>query len=163
MPASFRCSLAIAANPDDLLDCGPQAINPEKLAMAHNVRMTRSRTSTRGLALTLFLVMFTGATPIWAKPMTVIDSFPMVNQIMEGAATSFSIRFDGPVAHGSARLTLVTPGGKRSLHARLGSEPNTLFTAVGALPPGAYEVRWEVRAMDGQRSTGAIPFKVSSP
>jgi len=95
--------------------------------------------------------------------MTVVGSFPMVNQIMEGQATSFSIRFDGPVAHGSARLTLVTPSGNRTLRARLGSEPNTLFTAVGALPPGAYELRWEVRAMDGQRSTGVIPFKVPTP
>src|SRR5579859_1165483 len=97
------------------------------------------RTLARGLALTLLLVMSGASAPAWTKPMTVVGSFPIVNQIMEGAATSFSIRFDGPVAHGSARLTLVMPSGNRSLRARLGSEPNTLFTAVGALRPGAYE------------------------
>src|SRR5215472_4285521 len=125
--------------------------------MTRNVRMTHWRASTRGLALALLLLIHGGAPPIWAKPMTVVGSFPMVNQIMEGRATSFSIRFDGPVAHGSARLTLVTPSGNRSLRAQLGSEPNTLFTAVGALPPGHYELRWQVRAMDRQRSDGVIP------
>lgn len=131
--------------------------------MKHNVWIPRGRMSARRLALVLLLVICGVAAPTWAKPMSVVGSFPMVNQIMEGAATSFSIRFDGPVAHGSARLTLVTPSGNRSLRARLGSEPNTLFTAVGALKPGAYELRWEVRAMDGQRSMGVIPFKVSGP
>ena len=101
------------------------------------------------LALAFLLAMSMGTASVRAKPMTVVGSFPMVNQIMEGRANSFSIRFDGPVAHGSARLTLATPSGNRSLRARLGSEPNTLFTTVGALPPGTYELRWDVRAMDG--------------
>ena len=131
--------------------------------MTCHVRMPRRRASTWGLALALLLVTCGGGSPIWAKPMSVVGSYPMVNQIMEGRATSFSIRFDGPVSHGSARLTLVTPSGSRSLRARLGSEPNTLFTAVGELPPGTYELRWQVRAMDGQPSTGVIPFKVSAP
>ena len=111
----------------------------------------------------ILLGAIASASPSSARSMAVMDSFPMVNQIMEGKATAFSIRFDGPVAHGSARLTLVTPRGNRALRARLDSEPNTLFTAVGDLPPGAYELRWEVRALDGQRSTGTIPFKVGSP
>lgn len=131
--------------------------------MTRRIWMPAGRTLACGLALALSLVVSGAGAPAWAKRMTVVGSFPMVNQIMEGAATSFSIRFDGPVAHGSARLTLVTPSGSRSLRARLGSEPNTLFTAVGALAPGAYELRWEVRAMDGQRSMGVIPFKVSAP
>ncbi len=131
--------------------------------MTQMERMRRAKIQRAALALALLLVICPSAAPVWAKSMTAVGSFPMVNQIMEGAATSFSIRFDGPVAHGSARLTLVTPSGSRLLRARLGSEPNTLFTAVGALAPGAYELRWEVRAMDGQRSTGTIPFKVATP
>jgi len=86
----------------------------------------------------------------------------MVNQIMEGKADAFSIRFDGPVNHASSRLTLVTPRGVRSLHARLDSEPNTLFANVGALPPGSYELRWEARSMDGQVTKGTIPFTVAA-
>jgi methionine-rich copper-binding protein CopC len=100
--------------------------------------------------------------PCWARPMTVVDSFPMINQIMTGSATSFAIRFDGPIDHAGSRLTLVTPKGTRSLRARLDSQPNTLFSAVGALPVGSYELRWEARAMDGEVTKGTIPFKVSA-
>jgi len=128
-------------------------------------RMPRSLCGGSCLAalLTVLSITAAGVAPGWARPMTVVGSFPMVNQVMDGSATSFSIRFDHPVAHGSARLTLVTPAGERALHARLDSQPNTLFAAVGTLPPGMYELRWAVRAMDGQRSGGAIPFKVSAP
>jgi methionine-rich copper-binding protein CopC len=94
--------------------------------------------------------------------MSVVGSFPMVNQIMTGSATSFSIRFDGPIDHAGSHLTLVTPNGTRSLRARLDSQPNTLFSAVGALPAGSYELRWEARAMDGEVTKGTIPFKVSA-
>jgi methionine-rich copper-binding protein CopC len=98
----------------------------------------------------------------WARSMSVVESFPMIDQIMNGRATSFSVRFDGPIDHAASRLTLVTPHGARPLRARLDSEPNTLFTAVGTLPPGSYELRWEARAMDGEVSKGTIPFKVSA-
>lgn len=98
----------------------------------------------------------------WAGSMNVVGSFPMVNEIMDGRATSFSIRFDGPVDHATSRLTLVTPHGTRALHARLDSEPNTLFTAVGTLPAGRYELRWEARSMDGDVTKGTIPFEVSA-
>ena len=130
--------------------------------MTRDIWTTRGRAKLQGLTLACVILAVATVLPGWAKPMSVVGSFPMVNQIMEGRATSFSIRFDGPVAHGSARLTLVTASGNRSLRARLGSEPNTLFTAVGALPPGHYELRWQVRAMDGQRSDGVIPFSVSA-
>jgi len=93
--------------------------------------------------------------------MSVVESFPMVDQTMDGRATSCSVRFDGPIDHAASRLTLITPHGVRTLRPRLDSEPNTLFTAVGALPPGSYELRWEARAMDGEVSKGTIPFKVS--
>jgi methionine-rich copper-binding protein CopC len=46
-----------------------------------------------------------------ARPMAVVESYPMVNQIMDGEATSFVLRFDGPIDHASARLTLTTPTG----------------------------------------------------
>ena len=123
-------------------------------------RASCDRAKTLILALT-FAVASLPWSGCWARPMSVMESFPMINQIMDGTATSFSIRFDGPVDHAKSRLTLVTPHGARALHARLDSEPNTLFTAVGILPSGSYELRWEARAMDGEVSKGTIPFKVS--
>jgi methionine-rich copper-binding protein CopC len=123
-------------------------------------RANCDRAKTLIMALT-FAVASLPWSGCWARPMSVLESFPMVDQIMDGTATSFSIRFDGPVNHATSRLTLVTPHGARTLHARLDSEPNTLFTVVGILPSGSYELRWEARAMDGEVSKGTIPFKVS--
>ncbi len=122
---------------------------------------SRGRIST-SLTLAAFVLVGSWSPGCWARAMSVVGSFPMVNQIMDGSATSFAIRFDGPVDHAASRLTLVTPKSTRPLHARLGGEPNTLFSAVGALPPGSYELRWEAHAMDGEISRGAIPFKVSA-
>lgn len=96
----------------------------------------------------------------WARPMAVMESYPKINQIMDGEATSFALRFDGPVDHGAARLTLMTPAGPRPLKARLGSQPSTLYAAVGKLAPGAYVLAWRAKARDGQVSTGEIPFTV---
>jgi methionine-rich copper-binding protein CopC len=124
-------------------------------------RAIRSNTRTT-IALLAFSALVLWCSGSWARPMTVVESFPMVNQIMDGSATSFAIRFDGPVDHASSRLMLVTPHGVVPLRARLDSEPNTLYSAVGKLPPGGYELRWEAKAWDGVVSKGTIPFTVSA-
>jgi methionine-rich copper-binding protein CopC len=129
--------------------------------MSDAPRLGSDSVKTLIVALTFAVASLSWST-CWARSMSVVESFPMVDQIMNGRATSFSIRFDGPVDHAASRLTLVTPHGSHSLRARLDSEPNTLFTAVGALPAGSYALRWEARAMDGEVSKGTIPFKVSA-
>jgi methionine-rich copper-binding protein CopC len=93
--------------------------------------------------------------------MAVIESYPKVDQIMDGEATPFVLRFDGPIDQAGARSTLVTPSGQRSLKARLGSRPSTLFAAVGKLAPGAYSLAWRAKARDGEISAGTIPFRVA--
>jgi hypothetical protein len=45
--------------------------------------------------------------------------------------------------------------------ARLGSQPSTLFAAVGKLTPGAYSLAWRAKARDGEISTGNIPFQIA--
>lgn len=124
------------------------------------------RASSHGVKILIVALTFALASlpwaASWARSMTVVESYPMVNQIMEGKADAFSIRFDGPINHASSRMTLVTPKGIRPLHARLDSEPNTLFTNVGALPPGSYELRWEAQAKDGEVTKGIIPFTVTA-
>ena len=130
-----------------------------------DVRTTLRTSSGRVKVLIVALAFAIATLPwsgCWARSMTVVESYPMVNQIMEGKADAFSIRFDGPINHASSRMTLVTPKGIRPLHARLDSEPNTLFTNVGALPPGSYELRWEAQAKDGEVTKGIIPFTVTA-
>jgi methionine-rich copper-binding protein CopC len=111
---------------------------------------TRNPVSARRIRAALAAVAVAAAT-LWpgsssARAMAVVESYPMVNQIMDGEATSFVLRFDGPIDHASARLTLTTPTGQRSLKVRLGSQPSTLFAAVGKLTPGAYSLTWRAKA-----------------
>jgi methionine-rich copper-binding protein CopC len=95
--------------------------------------------------------------------MHVMSSSPTVDQVMDGSATSFAIRFDRPVNHARSHLTLVTPQGERALQPRLEAEPNTLFTPIGRLEAGSYELRWEAVELGGAVSRGSIPFRVARP
>ena len=49
-----------------------------------------------------------------ARPMAMVDSYPMVDQIMDGDATAFALRFDAPVDHAGARLILLTTSARVS-------------------------------------------------
>jgi hypothetical protein len=72
------------------------------------------------------------------------------------------VEFDRPVDHAASRL-VVTQDGKtvQVLHPRLRSRPNTLYSGVRRLPPGAYALRWTTQAANGQdASDGEIAFTV---
>jgi methionine-rich copper-binding protein CopC len=103
------------------------------------------------------------ASMVAAQSVRVVSSHPAVDEIMDGSETSFAIRFDRPVDHARSRLTLVTPQGDRPLEPRLETEPNTLFSPVGRLPPGLYELRWEAIESGGAVTRGTIPFRVANP
>jgi methionine-rich copper-binding protein CopC len=92
--------------------------------------------------------------------MTVLEQVPTVNQIMDGGALAFALRFDRPIDHGLSSFTLVTPGGSRTLRVRLDAEPNTLYGTIGRLPPGSYQLQWHALAVDRESLAGTIPFKV---
>jgi methionine-rich copper-binding protein CopC len=96
-----------------------------------------------------------------AQPQDVAHSRPVVTEVVDGPAVSFVIRFGELIDHERARVTLVMPGRTRMLRARLDSRPNTLFTAAGALPPGSYQLQWEVIEADSAVSRGAIHFVVT--
>ena len=96
-----------------------------------------------------------------ARAVSMIDSSPKVDEIVQGKATAFALRFDQLVNHRSSRLILVTPQGNRSLTLRLSTEPNTLYADAGPLPPGKYELQWEAHAIDGTIVKGSIPFTVA--
>ena len=111
--------------------------------------------------LSAVAVLAGAASDGFAAEVTLIGSHPAVDEIMDGSATSFALRFDGPVDHASARLMLTGPAGSRALRARLDSEPNTLFAAVGRLPAGDYALDWQVKAPSGNTSKGRVPFHVA--
>jgi methionine-rich copper-binding protein CopC len=96
-----------------------------------------------------------------AQAMAILSSVPSIEQIMDGSARSFVVRFDQPVDHAAARLSLETPDGRRELKARLASRPSVLYAAVGKLEPGEYRLRWQVKDRQGAVHAGAIPFHVA--
>lgn len=96
-----------------------------------------------------------------AAPRQVLSSTPVANAIIQGRHAEYAVRFDGPVDHRSCRL-LITQSGKvvQSLPLRLDSAPDTLFAQGEAPPPGKYTLHWETRSMEGEMSSGDIPFSV---
>jgi methionine-rich copper-binding protein CopC len=97
-----------------------------------------------------------------AAPPQVLSSSPVAEAIIQGRHAEYAVRFDGPVDHRSCRL-LITQSGKviQSLPLRLDSAPDTLFAQGEAPPPGKYTLHWETRSMDGEMSSGDIPFSVA--
>jgi methionine-rich copper-binding protein CopC len=71
-----------------------------------------------------------------------------------------SLGFGVPVDHQRSTLTLRSIQGDRHLSPRLEASPNYLFSIVGRLPPGDYELVWEARLSGGQRCSGTISFTV---
>ena len=98
---------------------------------------------------------------VGAAPRQVRSSSPVADAIIQGRHAEYVVRFDGPVDHRSCRL-LITQSSKviQSLPLRLDSAPDTLFAQGEAPPPGKYTLHWETRSMDGEMSSGDIPFSV---
>ena len=96
----------------------------------------------RWLALVFGGILGSLAGPHSAFPMSLVEHVPAVTQLMDGNTLAFALRFDQPINHYRSTLTLVTPDGTSMLRPRLSAQPNTLYSAIGRLKPGAYELRW---------------------
>ena len=95
-----------------------------------------------------------------ARAMSMLESHPQVDEMIEGKGVSFALRFDQPVNHRSSRLILVSPQGNRVLGIRLDTEVDTLYAFAGDLADGRYELQWEAHATDGTVVSGSIRFSV---
>jgi methionine-rich copper-binding protein CopC len=115
---------------------------------------------TRRNARRAFLAAAFLATAHAAQAMSMIEQSPRINHIMDGSAVSFALRFDRPLDHKSSALTVVGPHGSKTLRVRLNAEPNTLYSALGRLEPGDYELRWKARSSSGEMLAGGFPFTV---
>jgi methionine-rich copper-binding protein CopC len=93
--------------------------------------------------------------------MSLVEHVPAVTQLIDGNTLAFALRFDQPINHYRSTLTLVTPDGTSMLRPRLSAQPNTLYSAIGRLMPGAYELRWQAYAASGETWEGAVPFTVA--
>jgi methionine-rich copper-binding protein CopC len=107
-------------------------------------------------------LMLLGDDQARAVPMHVMESRPAAEAVMDGGQTEFFIRFDGPVDHAASVLTVLQDGRvTQVLHPRLNSQPNTLYSGVRRLAPGAYVLHWMTRSMpDRDVSEGEISFSI---
>jgi methionine-rich copper-binding protein CopC len=92
----------------------------------------------------------------------VVTSYPKADDVLDGSMVDIVLGFEVPVDHERSTLTLRSGQGERQLRPRLESAPNYLFSTVGGLAPGAYELDWEARLSGGQIRSGTIPFTVNS-
>jgi hypothetical protein len=70
--------------------------------------------------------------------------------------------FEAPVDHERSTLTLKSREAVRQLIPRLEAATDCLFSIVGRLAPGAYDLVWEARLSGGQTENSTIPFTVKS-
>lgn len=121
----------------------------------------RRRLLSRCLALLSGLILGGLAGPLPAFPMSPMEPVPAVTQIMDDGALAFALHFDRPIDHYRSIITLVAPDGTRILHVRLSAQPNTLYSAIGRLTPGSYELTWQAYTVTGKTLAGTIPFTVT--
>ena len=82
---------------------------------------------------------------------------------MDGLNAQYSVRFDGPVDHRQALLSITGADGKTisTLRPLLDSAPSVLFASGPRLADGNYQLHWVVRSIpDGDISSGFVPFSV---
>jgi methionine-rich copper-binding protein CopC len=113
----------------------------------------------RALALAPLLLIATAAL---AAPPTMRDSQPAAETLIRGRHTAYVVRFDTPVDHAASRLQLLQDGKViTELAPRLDSAPDVLYAAGETPRPGRYQLRWEVRSLNGESAEGVIPFSTA--
>jgi methionine-rich copper-binding protein CopC len=117
------------------------------------------------LASLALLLAFCAAAGRAEAALKMMETYPRGHAVMTDANQQFFVRFDGPVDHQAARLTILRDGTVvRELRARLQSQPNILFAVVGPLAPGAYVLRWHAQAVGRpDERDGEVTFSVRAP
>jgi methionine-rich copper-binding protein CopC len=106
----------------------------------------------------LLLGMYAAA----AQPPRMLQSYPPAKAVVHSRDTGYSVRFDRPVDHEKSRL-FITEAGRtmREMQPRLEAAPEVLYGTAVPLPPGEYELHWEVISLSGgEVTTGSVPFTV---
>lgn len=115
------------------------------------------------LGAAAFTALLLAYEPANARPLHVRESFPKADAVFDGGNSQYIVRFDGLVDHRGSKID-ITEGGKivESLVPTGDSEPDVLATAAPTLPPGRYQLHWQVKSVpDGDFSDGFISFTVA--
>jgi methionine-rich copper-binding protein CopC len=89
-------------------------------------------------------------------------STPAPNATVAAGRIAFRLQFNSRVDAGRSRLRLVRPDGSETTLA-IGAGDANVLTAEAVLAAGAYRLRWQVLAVDGHITHGALAFTVRAP
>ncbi|GAA0571968.1 copper resistance protein CopC [Craurococcus roseus] len=99
----------------------------------------------------------------WAH-MLVVEAEPAAGAVFaEEPPPRVRLRFNGRIDRTRSRLVLHAPdGGQTPLPLASGSDPTLLEARTDIVPwkPGAWRLRWQALALDGQITRGDVPFTV---
>jgi methionine-rich copper-binding protein CopC len=115
----------------------------------------------RRTAVSLIMLMITGATQLcWAHAI-LMESTPKLNATVSGPELDVTMRFNVRIDGGRSRVVLIAPDGTSSpLALAKQAKPDILQCHATGLKPGTYRLQWNVLASDGHMSKGDIPFTV---
>jgi len=91
-----------------------------------------------------------------------LSSQPASGAQVAGPAADIALHFNSRVDAPRSRLTLVGPGGEKSLSPGQGSNPAEMTAHADDLIAGAYVLHWEALSVDGHVSRGTVKFSVKS-
>jgi methionine-rich copper-binding protein CopC len=87
-------------------------------------------------------------------------STPAPNATVAAGPVAFRLQYNSRVDAGRSRLRLVMPDHSESALPIGADSTANVLTATATLAPGAYTLRWQVLAVDGHITHGAVAFAV---
>jgi methionine-rich copper-binding protein CopC len=90
-----------------------------------------------------------------------MGSSPAANGQIAGPAVAFSLRYNSRIDKERSKLTLTYPDKTVKPLPIAPDGPEEVLAATADLAPGAYDLRWQVLAIDGHITRGEVPFDVS--
>jgi copper resistance protein C len=108
-----------------------------------------------------FVLLLLVLTPrfVWAHAV-LVSSTPAVRAVLHGPDIAIDLKFNSRVDGARCRIALTLPDGiTQALQIEKQTIPNGL-SSHAQLKPGTYTLHWQVLAVDGHITRGAIPFKV---
>jgi copper resistance protein C len=110
------------------------------------------------------ILVAAGLLPAAAHAHAILESSsPNAGGSIPAGAVDLEFHYNSRIDHARSRLLLTAPGGgQQTLKIGANDAPDVL-TAAATLTPGAYNVRWQVLAVDGHITRGDVPFTVTGP
>ena len=90
------------------------------------------------------------------------NATPRVGAVVKVPPNTIRIQFTQPIEPAFSHIRLFAPDGKPVNTGPAATDPSDqtqlIAPIIGALPPGRYEVRWDVLSVDTHRTNGHFPF-----